>query len=713
MKVALIGNQNCGKTTLFNRLTGGRGHVGNFPGVTVEKKEGLIRGVKDANLVDLPGIYSLSPYSKEEIVTRDFLLEDKPDVIINLLDATNLERNLYLTLQLSQLKIPMIVVLNFMDEVESSNNILDPDALEDVLGIPIIPISAYKGDGVEDIIERLQEPIEPNSLDICDGGRNPDRFRHNPSRLVDAGAEVHKAIHSIAHIIEDHANENNIPVRFASMMMASGDKLMAKKLKLHKSELDLVEAVVCSMEKETGQDRTPAIINSLYDFIEDTAKLVLKKVDATAEQKRSLKIDKILTNKYLGLPIFLCIMLAIFALTFNYIGGTLSYYWKILINNGIAYINTSLAGSNSFLHSLIVDGLLRGVGSVLGFFPIILTLFFLLSLLEDSGYMARVAFIMDKLLRFLGLSGRSFIPMLLGFGCSVPAIMATRTLPSQRDRRLTMFLIPFMSCNAKIPVYTLFVAVFLPTHAAIIMGGLYLLGVIAAIFVCFLFKNTIYKGTSTPFIMELPPYRLPSMKNTILHMWERAKDFLVRAFTLIVLASLIIWFMQSFTFSLNTANNANSMLAIVANFITPIFKPLGFASWINTAALATGLIAKEAVVSTIGVLTNGAPLSHFFTTASALSFLTFTLIYPPCVAAIATLARELNNKKLTIAFLLFQTAIAWLLAFIVYQLAMAKFIDIILVLLLIALVLWIIYMFSNKKNSCTDCSNCPKCDDCS
>lgn len=692
MNIALIGNQNSGKTTLFNRLTGGRGHVGNFPGVTVEKKEGRIRSLKDTNLVDLPGIYSLSPYSKEEIVTRDFLLDENPDAIINILDATNLERNLYLTLQLTQLGTPMIVVLNFMDEVMSSKNIIETALLQEILGCPVIPISASKGDGVEDIIERLQEPIAPPVLDICNG-------------------EVHKAIHSIAHIIEDHAILHNIPVRFASMMLASGDKLIAKKLQLHQNEIELIEAILSSMENETKQDRMSLIINSLYSFIEDTAKLMLKKVDTTHEQKRSLKIDRILTNKYLGLPIFLCIMLGIFSLTFGAIGGTLSNLLNGMIDNGIFFIDKLLVGSNEFLHALIVDGILTGVGSVLGFLPIILTLFFLLSLLEDSGYMARVAFIMDRLLRYLGLSGRSFVPMILGFGCSVPAILATRTLPNQRDRRLTMFLIPFMSCNAKIPVYTLFVAAFFPTHGAIVMGGLYLLGILTAILVCFLFKNTIYKGTSAPFIMELPPYRLPSSKNTFLQMWERAKDFLVRAFTLIVLASIVIWFMQSFTPNLHTANEngSNSILAYIANIITPIFKPLGFASWVNTAALATGLIAKEAVVSTIGVLSNGANLTNFFTPASALSFLTFTLIYPPCIAAMAALSRELNNKKLTFCFLLFQVAVAWILAFIVYRLALAKFIDVILVLFIVALFIWIIYMITNKKESCHDCSKCGGC----
>lgn len=662
---ALIGNQNSGKTTLFNQLTGSNQHVGNFPGVTVEKKEGTLRKHKDVSVVDLPGIYSLSPYTAEEVVTRDFALNDKPDGIINIVDATNIERNLYLTLQLTELQIPMILALNMMDEVTANGDYIDIDKLSSSLGVPVVPISASKNDGIDELVDRAIATVKngtlPQKTDFCQ-----------------AGGELHKTIHSIAHIIEDHANAAGIPTRFAATKLVEGDTPMMQRLALHKDEVDLITILVQNMEKALGTYRDAALADMRYDFIERLcARCVEKKHTQTKQQLRSIQIDKVLTHKVFALPIFLCIMLFVFWITFGLVGPVLSD----LLSEGIDFVtqaaDTLLVNLqvSEWLRSLLIDGVFAGVGSVLSFLPTIVILFFLLSILEDSGYMARVAFVMDKLLRKIGLSGRSFVPMLIGFGCSVPAIMATRTLSSERDRRLTVMLIPFISCSAKLPIYAVFTAAFFPKGGALVMTGLYVFGILMGILSAFLLKNTLFKGKPVPFVMELPAYRLPSAKSVLLHMWEKAKDFIMKAFTIIFFATIVIWLLQSFDLRFEMVQDSSqSILASIGKSVAPIFAPLGFGNWQAVTALITGLTAKEAVVSTFAVLTGAGDssslipiLSGMFTPLQALSFLVFTLLYMPCVAAMAAVKRELGGYKNALLVMLYQTAFAWVAAFVVYS----------------------------------------------
>ncbi len=661
MIFALIGNQNCGKTTLFNQLTGSNQHVGNFPGVTVERKEGIIKKNPDMIVVDLPGIYSLSPYTSEEVVTRDFLLKDKPDGIINIVDATNIERNLYLTLQLMELNIPMVLALNMMDEVRANNGSIHIGQLQNELGIPCIPISASKNEGVQDLISLAREVAKsktrPKRLDFCKG-------------------PVHKAIHSLAHLIEDHAERIGMPARFAATKLVEGDQPTIDALKINQNELDIIGHVVTEMESELGTDREAALADMRYDYIEALCKQTVHKASQSKEHLRSIRIDSILTHKFWSIPIFLGIMFTIFWLTFGVIGSFLSDIFSKgiagftdLVSNLLTYLDV-----NKTLHSLIINGVFAGVGSVLSFLPIVVVLFFFLSLLEDSGYMARVAFIMDKLLRKIGLSGRSFVPMLIGFGCSVPAIMATRTLASERDRRMTIMLTPFMSCSAKLPIYAVFTMAFFAKDRAIVMIALYVLGIIMGILSGLLFKNTLFKGKPVPFVMELPSYRMPSAKNVILHMWEKAKDFIKKAFTIIFIATLVIWLLQSFDMKFNLVlDSKDSMLGAIGRFLSPIFTPLGFQDWRASTALVTGITAKEAVVSTFSVLLGvtqealPAALSQIFTPLSAFSFLTFTLLYTPCVAAMSAVRQELGSIKSTFGVILYQMIVAWIAAFLVFN----------------------------------------------
>ena len=662
MIIALLGNPNSGKTTLFNQLTGSKQHVGNFPGVTVEKKEGSIRGQKNLTLVDLPGIYSLSPYTAEEVVTRDFLLVDKPEAVINIVDATNIERNLYLTLQLMEVGVPVVVALNMMDEVRANGDTIDVQQLSRNLGIPIVPISAAKNEGCDELVQRTIEVANqkerPRGLDLCQG-------------------EVHRAVHSIAHIIEEELKKTGLPARYAATKVVEGDPITLGKLQLSDSEKGIVEKIVTEMEHNLGTDREAALADMRYEFIANACKDAVKKNGNSREMQRSIRIDNVLTNKYLGIPIFLAVMLLVFYLTFNVIGGPLSD----LLSMGIDWVTGLLdhaltgIGINEAVHSLLIDGVCMGVGSVLSFLPTIVTLFFFLSILEDSGYMARVAFVMDKLLRKIGLSGRSFVPMLIGFGCSVPAIMATRTLASQRDRRMTILLTPFMSCSAKLPIYATFTAAFFPDKAPLVLILLYAGGMAVGILYGLLLKNTLFRGNPVPFVMELPAYRMPGAKSVILHMWEKAKDFLVKAFTIIFMASIIIWVLQSFDSRLMMVEDGSrSMLAAIGRFIAPIFKPLGFGEWIPATALLTGLSAKEAVVSTLAVLTNvsdvsllPAVLAQTFTPLAAASFLTFTLLYMPCFAAVAAVKRELGGAKYAVAAMAAQCGVAWIVACLVYQ----------------------------------------------
>lgn len=656
MIFALVGNQNCGKTTLFNQLTGSNQHVGNFPGVTVEKKEGNIRKNKGVSVVDLPGIYSLSPYTAEEVVTRDFLINEKPDGIINIVDATNIERNLYLTLQVIELNIPMIVALNMMDEVRSNGNSIDIIKLSEGLGVPVIPISASKNEGIEELVKRAIETahnkVQPKKMDFCIGG-------------------VHRAIHSIAHMIEDHAQKIGVPMRFAATKLIEGDELLTKALKLSDNELDVVDHVVSEMEKEIGTDKEAALADMRYNFIEKLCSKTVNKSGGSKEHHRSVIIDNVLTHRYFAIPIFLGIMSLVFWLTFSVIGSKLSDLLSFGIDSLTAFVDNTLTNLNisTPIHSLIIDGIFAGVGSVLSFLPIIIVLFFFLSLLEDSGYMARVAFVMDKLLRKIGLSGRSFVPMLIGFGCSVPAIMATRTLPSERDRKMTILLTPFMSCSAKLPIYAFFTAAFFPKKAALVMILLYVIGMIMAILSGLLFKQTLFKGKPVPFVMELPAYRLPSAKTITLHMWGKAKDFLIRAFTVIFIATIVIWLLQSFDFGLNmVSDSSNSMMAKIGSIIAPIFAPLGFGDWRASTALITGITAKEAVVSTLEVLLgDNMTLAQMFSPLSAFSFLCFTLLYMPCVAAFAAVKRELRSFASAVIAMGYQTLIAWIVAFVVYN----------------------------------------------
>lgn len=655
MVFALIGNQNCGKTTLFNRLTGSNQHVGNFPGVTVDKKEGFIKKDKNLVVVDLPGIYSISPYTAEEIVTRDFLIKEKPDAIINIIDATNIERNLYLTLQLMELNIPMVIALNLMDEVRSNGNHIDIIKLEELLGIHAVPISAVKNEGIDELaelaVETAKNKIRPSKLDFC-------------------GGEVHKAIHSIMHLIEDKAKTADVPIRFAATKLVENDELMQDELKLTEEEKDIIKHITENMEKTLDSDRFAILADMRYNFIESVCKTCVFKHGENKQSERSIKLDNILTHKYFAIPIFLCIMALIFYLTFGLIGAKISDAFSYGIDFSIGKIDDFLRNINlnPVLRSLITDGALGGVGSVLSFMPTIVILFFFLSILEDSGYMARVAFVMDKLLRKIGLSGRSFVPMLIGFGCSVPAVMATRTLPSHRDRKMTILLIPFMSCSAKLPVYALFTKAFFPNNGALVMCLLYIIGIICAIIVGLLFKGTVFKGNPVPFVMELPSYRLPGIKDVGLHMWEKARDFLTKAFTVIFTASVIIWFLQSFDFSLNTvADSSKSILASIGSFIAPVFSPLGFSDWRLATSLITGLTAKEAVLSTVTVLTGDSGVQSLFSSnLSVFSFLVFTLLYMPCVAALAAIKRELGGKT-ALSLMAFQTLTAWLCAFIIYN----------------------------------------------
>lgn len=662
---ALAGNQNCGKTTLFNQLTGSNQHVGNFPGVTVGRKDGVIRGHDNATITDLPGIYSLSPYTGEEVVTREFLLKEKPNGIINIVDATNIERNLYLTLQLMELDIPMVLALNMMDEVSANGGSIDINALELRLGIPVVPISAARNEGIDELVQhalhvaRYQE--KPGRMDFC----RPD----GPDR----GA-LHRCIHGLSRLIEDHAVRAHIPLRFAATKLVEDDELVFSSLNLEQNEKDAIEHVVSQMEEESGKDRMAALADMRFAFIDKVCQSTVVKPHMSKEHKRSLAADRILTGKYTALPVFILIMALIFWLTFGLLGQGLSD----LLEEGIGWV-TDLVDQgltfwdvNPVVHSLITDGVFAGVGSVLSFLPIIVVLFFFLSLLEDSGYMARVAFVMDKLLRKLGLSGRSFVPMLIGFGCSVPAIMATRTLPSERDRTMTVLLTPFMSCSAKLPIYALFTAAFFPQYGALVMISLYLLGMVVGILVALLLKKTMFRGEPVPFVMELPNYRMPSAGNMVRLVWEKAKDFLTRAFTIIFLATVIIWFLQTFDIRFNVVvDSSDSLLALIGGAIAPVFAPLGFDDWRASTALITGFAAKESVVSTLTVLLGGstAALSTLFTPLTAFTFLVFALLYTPCVAAIASVKNELGAKR-AVGVVIMQCVVAWVVAFIVHSIGL-------------------------------------------
>ena len=668
MVFALAGNQNCGKTTLFNQLTGSNQHVGNFPGVTVEQKSGVVKGYKDCTVVDLPGIYSIRPYTIEEIVTRDFLINEKPDGIINIVDATNIERSLYLTLQLSELKIPMVLALNMMDEVRNNGGTINITELSERLGVPVVPISAAKNDGVEELIETAvntaKKRIPPGKIDYCSGA-------------------VHRCIHAVCHIIEDHADKAGLGRRFCATKLIEADPAIKEKLELNENELEMIEHSVTEMETEIGMDRNAAIADMRYTFIENVCDHAVVKCRESKEHIRSVKIDSVLTNRYLAIPMFILIMMAVFWFTFGVIGKFLSD----LLTSGIAAVTAAadnaltVYGLNPVIHSLIIDGIFAGVGSVLSFLPTIVTLFFFLSMLEDSGYMARVAFVMDSLLRKIGLSGRSFVPLIIGFGCSVPAIMATRTLSSERDRKMTIFLTPFMSCSAKLPIYSVFAMAFFPNHSALVMVCLYFFGMICGIIYGIILNKTRFKGNPVPFVMELPNYRLPSPKSVVLLMWDKAKDFLTKAFTVIFTASVIIWFLQSFDSRLNVVTDSSqSLLAALGKIIAPIFAPLGFNDWRISTALITGFTAKEAVVSTLSVLSGAgssdllpAILQGMFTPMTAVSFLVFSLLYTPCVAAVAAVRREMNSSFAALSFVLIQCAAAWVAAFAVYNIGMLIF----------------------------------------
>ena len=653
MIFALAGNQNCGKTTLFNALTGSNQHVGNFPGVTVDQKSGEVKGYKDCSVVDLPGIYSLRTYTQEEIVTRDFILNQKPDGIINIVDATNIERNLYLTLQLLTLRVPMVLALNMMDEVRANGGTVDVQKLSEDLGIPVVPITAAKGEGVSELMDRAVETAKgrvlPKVYDFCT-----------------ADSPVHRCVHAVVHLIEDHAERLGLPSRFCATKLIEGDEAMADRLELDQNERELLEHCVVQMEAENGMDRNASLADMRYSFIEKVTANAVVKCRESREHKRSVQIDKVLTGKYTALPVFFGIMLLIFYLTFNVIGQGLSD----LLAAGIDYVTAGVDGAltaygiNPVVHSLIIDGIFAGVGSVLSFLPIIVTLFFFLSILEDTGYMARVAFVMDKLLRKIGLSGRSIVPMLIGFGCSVPAIMATRTVSSDRDRKMTILLTPYMSCSAKIPIYGFFTAVFFTKYKALVMISLYMLGMVVGVLAALVMKNTAFRGKPVPFVMELPNYRLPSAKSVGLLLWEKAKDFLQRAFTVIFLATVVIWFLQSFDTRLNVVtDSADSLLALIGQWLAVLFKPLGFGDWRCATALISGFIAKESVVSTLEVLLGGAAITSLFTVRSAVSFLVFTLLYTPCVAAVATIRRELGSGLKTVGVVLLQCAVAWLASY--------------------------------------------------
>ena len=662
LKLALAGNQNCGKTTLFNQLTGSNQHVGNFPGVTVDRTDGTVIGHKDVTITDLPGIYSLSPYTSEEIVTRDFILKEKPDGLINIIDATNIERNLLLTMQLIELDVPMVIALNMMDEVTESGGTIDINGLESALGVPVVPISALKNQGIDELVEHVINVAKysehPGRLDFCEDSDGKE------------GA-VHRCIHAMIHLIEDHAKDRNIPVRFAATKLATGDGLMIKELQLDENDITVCKSIVEQMETETGLDCESAMADMRFTFIEKLCNKFVFKPEETLAYKLSAKVDRFLTGKYTAILSFLLIMSSIFYLTFGPVGSFLSNLMNIGINYVTTLVDNGLTtyGLNPVVHSLIIDGIFAGVGSVLSFLPVIVTLFFFLSILEDSGYMARVAFVMDKLLRKIGLSGRSFVPMLIGFGCSVPAIMSTRTLPSERDRKMTIFLIPFMSCSAKLPIYALFTAAFFKHYQVLVMLGLYLIGIIVGIIFAYFMKIFIFKGETVPFVMELPNYRMPGIKNVYRLIYYKAKGFVTKAFTIIFWATIIIWFLQTFDARLNlVTDSAQSLLAMIGNSIVPLFKPLGISDWRVSTAFITGFMAKESVVSTLTVLLGGdvTKLPVIFSKLTAFVFLIFSLLYTPCVAAVATVRRELGKRYAALVILV-QCAIAWLVAFIVYN----------------------------------------------
>lgn len=666
MIYALVGNQNCGKTTLFNQLTGSNQHVGNFPGVTVDSKTGEIRGEKGDAVVDLPGIYSIRPYTNEEIVTRKFILQEKPDGIINIADATNIERNLYLTLQLLEMHIPMVLALNMMDEVRNNGGTIDIEKMEEALGIPVIAISAVKNEGIEDLIHAIKEVTRlrqyPQVTDFCEKG------------------PVHRCIHAVSHQVEDHAERIGMSPRFAATKIVEGDKDIIERLSLSENELELMEHSIVEMERDSEMDRNAALADMRYTFIEKVCEQAVIRCKESKEHRRSVRIDSVLTNRYLAIPSFLLIMLLVFWLTFGVIGTFLSD----LLSRAIDILSVRVAqaltvyGINPVVKSLVIDGIFAGVGSVLSFLPIIVVLFFFLSILEDSGYMARIAFVMDKPLRKIGLSGKSFVSMLIGFGCSVPAVMSTRTLSSERDKKMTIMLIPFISCSAKIPIYALFTAAFFTKYQALVMLALYLTGILTGLLVAVILKNTLFHGKPMPFVMELPNYRFPSAKSVVFLMWDKAKDFIQKAFTVIFMATLIIWFLQTFDTRLNVVNDsADSLLALIGKLIAPIFTPLGFNDWRVATALISGFSAKEAVVSTLSVLTGtsmtnlSSTLGSIFTPLTAASFLVFTLLYTPCIAAVATIKREMNSLWKTIGIVCMQCGVAWLVACLFYQIVRA------------------------------------------
>lgn len=660
---ALAGNQNCGKTTLFNQLTGSNQHVGNFPGVTVDRKSGAIKGHAETEITDLPGIYSMSPYSSEEIVTRRFIIDEKPKGIINIVDATNIERNLYLTMQLMELDVPMVLALNMMDEVRGNGGSIRINEMEEMLGIPVVPISAAKNEGVDELIEHALHVAKyqerPGRTDFC------DKDEHDGS--------VHRCLHGIMHLIEDHALAAGIPVRFAATKLVEGDSVILERLELSENEKEMMEHIICQMEEERGIDRSAAIADMRFDFIQKLVDETVVKPKESKEHARSRRIDRVLTGKYTAIPCFIGIMALVFWLTFNVIGAWLQGILETAIGHLTDLVDRTMTAwhVNSAVHSLVIDGIFNGVGSVLSFLPIIVTLFFFLSLLEDTGYMARVAFVMDKLLRKIGLSGRSIVPMLIGFGCTVPGVMASRTLPSERDRKMTIMLTPFMSCSAKLPIYAFFTAAFFPEKGGIVMIGLYVAGILVGILTAMIFKNSIFKGEAVPFVMELPNYRMPGAKNVAQLLWEKAKDFLQRAFTVIFLATIVIWFLQTFSLNLSMVTDSkDSILAGVAGFLAPIFRPLGFGDWRVSTALISGFMAKESVVSTLTILFGSvAGLQAAITPLSAMALLVFCLLYTPCIAAIASVKRELGGKWAA-GVVIGQCAIAWVCAWIVYMLGM-------------------------------------------
>lgn len=700
MIFALAGNQNCGKTTLFNQLTGSNQHVGNFPGVTVDQKIGEIRSAKNCSVVDLPGIYSLRPYSTEEIVTRDFLVNEKPDGIINIVDATNIERNLYLSLQLLEMNIPTVIALNMMDEVRNNGGSVDIKAISRELGVPVVPISAAKNEGIDELVAQIvntaKNKILPKKNDFCSGA-------------------VHRCIHAVSHIVEDHAERAGMSRRFCSVKLIENDMAVIEKLELNGNEMDLIEHSIVEMEHDCGLDRNAALADMRYSYIENVCSKTVIKAKESKEHKRSVKIDAVLTNRFAAIPLFILIMGTVFWLTFNVIGAFLSDLLSMGIDALTEVVDNALTayGLNPVVQSLVIDGIFAGVGSVLSFLPIIVTLFFFLSILEDTGYMARVAFVMDKLLRKLGLSGRSFVPLLIGFGCSVPAIMATRTLSSERDRKMTILLTPFMSCSAKIPIYAVFTAAFFKEHQAIVMILLYVIGMIIGIFSALILNKTRFKGKPVPFVMELPNYRFPSAKSVILLMWDKAKDFIQKAFTVIFAATVIIWFLQTFDWQLNVVTDSSeSILAAVGRFIAPVFAPLGFGDWRVSTALITGFTAKEAVVSTLAILTGtdmdgvGAALSGIFTPQAAFSFLIFTLLYTPCVAAVAAIRRELNSGAKAALASLLQCVIAWVAAFLFSRL---EYLIIGIVAVIFTLAISSV-ISSRKHGKCAGCDkNCTEC----